>query len=858
MKFPIKYKLASIILVILLPMSFFSVSHYFAMVEQEKANIASRNATTAGEVAKEIDGLIAGTFGVLNALAKHPSVPAKHSPECDKLFAELLPANPGHLNILAAGMDGYNYGSGVPSPGVRQLNYLDKEWFQRASAGTPAVGNLHISKLFKSPAVMIAMPVFNNERKQVGVVGIPLDLSKIQAGLRQSRSLPPGSDITVIDAKGRVLASLGTQERIGDDMSNLSIVKLAFEKKTGSEEDDGTGRLYGFAPLASANWMVIAGIPVEKAYHHAYALSRSYIVMLLVVSAAALALSLAFSGRISRSVASLVATMRKQEQGDSEFRLTLGGHDELTEVAKSFGRMIAARNEADQRLRESESFLSSVLEGIGEGVVVIDKDYRIVSANRGYCAQMKLSCDDVLGKHCYYVSHHINEPCYEKENGCDCTVQKCFESDGHHQAVHTHYDMYGNPVYIETHSYPLKDPAGNVVSAIETLKDITEKRNLEAQLLQAQKMEAVGLLAGGVAHDFNNILTAIIGYGNLVQLKMKKNDPMRAHIEQILAASERAAGLTQSLLAFSRKQIINPKPLRLGDIIARLEKLLSRVIGEDIEMKIAVAPGETAVMADAGQIEQILMNLCTNARDAMQEGGTLMIETERVEFDEDYVRKHAFAKPGAYMLLSVSDTGQGMDERTRSKIFEPFFTTKELGRGTGLGLAIVYGVVKQHNGYINVYSEPGKGTTFRLYFPAVETAAETLSAPVHHTIIEGTETVLLAEDEPAVRNLAKTILEEYGYKIILAEDGEDALTKFKASPGAIDLLVLDVMMPKKNGKEVYEEIRGIRPDIKALFMSGYTANVIHKKGILNPDKELIIKPFSPHAFLQKVRQILDA
>jgi signal transduction histidine kinase len=418
--------------------------------------------------------------------------------------------------------------------------------------------------------------------------------------------------------------------------------------------------------------------------------------------------------------------------------------------------------------------------------------------------------------------------------------------------------MHGNPVYIETHAYPLKDPAGNVVSAIETLKDITETRNLEAQLLQAQKMEAVGLLAGGVAHDFNNILTAIIGYGNLVQLKMKKNDPMRLHIEQILAASERAAGLTQSLLAFSRKQIINPRPVRLSDIIARLEKLLSRVIGEDIEMKIAVAPGETAVMADAGQIEQILMNLCTNARDAMQEGGILMVETERVEFDEDYVRKHAFAKPGPYMLLSVSDTGQGMDEQTRSKIFEPFFTTKELGRGTGLGLAIVYGVVKQHNGYINVYSEPGKGTTFRLYFPAVETAAETLSAPVYHAIIEGTETVLLAEDEPAVRNLAKTILEEYGYKIILAEDGEDALAKFRASPEAIDLLVLDVMMPKKNGKEVYDEIRETRPDIKALFMSGYTANVIHKKGVLNPDKELIIKPFSPHAFLQKVRQILDA
>jgi signal transduction histidine kinase/ActR/RegA family two-component response regulator len=400
------------------------------------------------------------------------------------------------------------------------------------------------------------------------------------------------------------------------------------------------------------------------------------------------------------------------------------------------------------------------------------------------------------------------------------------------------------------------DENGNFKMSDAILRDITEKKNLEAQLLHAQKMEAVGLLAGGVAHDFNNVLTAIVGYGNLLLGKVDKDSIAHTYVEQVLTASRRATSLTKGLLAFSRKQVINLKPLHLSDVMNHLEQILSQVIGEDIELQMSLSPHEAAVLADVGQIDQVLMNLATNARDAMPDGGILSIKSELVEFDADYVRHHSFVQPGKYMLISVTDTGQGIEAKIQEKIFEPFFTTKEVGKGTGLGLSMVYGIVKQHNGYVNVYSEPGKGTTFKIYFPVIDQEARGIELPLSAPVRGGTETILLAEDSAIVRHLAINVLEESGYRVIVAENGLDALEKYKAYPD-VALLVLDVIMPGKNGKEVYEEIRIQKPDIKTLFMSGYTANIIYKKGILESGTEFISKPFSPEAFLRKVREVLD-
>jgi PAS domain S-box-containing protein len=394
-------------------------------------------------------------------------------------------------------------------------------------------------------------------------------------------------------------------------------------------------------------------------------------------------------------------------------------------------------------------------------------------------------------------------------------------------------------------------------SVVGTLLDITEHSKLEEQLRQAQKMEAVGQLAGGIAHDFNNMLTTIIGFGSLMRMNMSKDDPLMSYVEQILTSSEKAANLTQSLLAFSRKQIISPKPVNLNEIIRGVEKLILRLIGEDIEIKSKLIDKDLIIMADAGQIEQVLMNFAANARDAMPRGGRLVITTEIVKLDNEFIKTHGYGKPGIYAVISVADTGMGMDENTKERIFEPFFTTKELGRGTGLGLAIVYGIIKQHDGYINVYSELGKGTTFKIYLPVIESEIENIELEEYAAPAGGSETILVAEDDADVSKLIKTILEGYGYKVIEAVDGEDAVFKFIENKDKVQILILDVIMPKKHGREAYEEIKKISPDIKAVFMSGYTADIINKKGILEEGIDFISKPILPDDLLRKVREVLD-
>jgi PAS domain S-box-containing protein len=415
----------------------------------------------------------------------------------------------------------------------------------------------------------------------------------------------------------------------------------------------------------------------------------------------------------------------------------------------------------------------------------------------------------------------------------------------------------GQKITVLETSTVLHDEKGDIVAYRGIIRDVTEQKLLEQQLLQAQKMEAIGQLSGGIAHDFNNILTAIIGYGNLLQMKMNENDPLRHNVNQILASSERAAGLVRRLLAFSRKQIIDLKPVHLNEIVKKVEKLLLSVIGEDIDFQTILTDEDLTIMADSGQIEHVLMNLATNARDAMPEGGLLTIETDLVEMDNEYLKIHGYGKPGMYAFITVTDTGEGMDEKTREKIFEPFFTTKEVGKGTGLGLAMAYGIVKQHNGYINVYSELGKGTTFKIYLPVIKAGVEEAKPAADASPKRGTEVVLVAEDEPDVRKLTKTVLEEFGYTVIEAVNGEDAINKFMENRDKIQLLLLDVIMPKKNGKEVYEEIKKIKPDMKALFISGYTSNFIHKKGILEEGINFVLKPISPTKLLKKMREILD-
>lgn len=411
------------------------------------------------------------------------------------------------------------------------------------------------------------------------------------------------------------------------------------------------------------------------------------------------------------------------------------------------------------------------------------------------------------------------------------------------------------PVFLRSRA--TYDREGNFIMADMVSRDVSEKKSLHAQLLQAQKLEAIGTLTGGIAHDFNNILTAIIGYGNLLSLKMKEDDALRSYVEQVLSAAGRAANLTQSLLAFSRKQIIDPRPVDLNEVIRSVEKLLSRLIGEDIDFIMRLSSGNLTVLADRGQIEQALINLVTNARDAMPEGGTLVMSTEPAMLTDGFAKAHGFGKPGMYALITVTDTGTGIDRNSIERIFEPFYTTKETGKGTGLGLSIVHGIVKQHDGYITVYSEPGEGTTFKVYLPFTGSEDEEAKSSEAIPLRGGAETILVTEDDALVRTFTKNILEEFGYSVIEASDGEESVSIFSGNREKIDLVILDVIMPKKNGKEVHEELKKIDPDVKVLFMSGYSEDIIHRKGILEKGTHFVSKPVSPHELLNKVRELLD-
>ncbi|MDD2850501.1 MAG: response regulator [Desulfuromonadaceae bacterium] len=392
----------------------------------------------------------------------------------------------------------------------------------------------------------------------------------------------------------------------------------------------------------------------------------------------------------------------------------------------------------------------------------------------------------------------------------------------------------------------------------ELEQSIVEQKKLEEQLRQAQKMEAIGRFSAGIAHDFNNILTVIIGYGGIMRMKSTLADGERDKLDHILNAADRAINLTGSLLAFSRKQPVKLQLLDLNNAVSGVETLLRRVVGDDIILSISPASDKIPIMADRGHIEQVLMNLAVNSHDAMPQGGTLSVETKTIVIDEAFIRMHGYGTPGCYALLSVSDTGVGMDSDTIQHIFEPFFTTKEPGRGTGLGLAIVYGIILQHNGHIHVYSEPGQGTAFRILLPlTVEEAGIGDVAPSYVKPPGGSETILVVDNEESIREYLNLFLTTLGYTVYQASDGREAVTRYREIGNKVDLVLMDVIMPRKNGPEAALEIRGINENARILFISGYPYDVINERHLLNENALLVMKPLAPSELALKVREILD-
>jgi two-component system, cell cycle sensor histidine kinase and response regulator CckA len=526
-------------------------------------------------------------------------------------------------------------------------------------------------------------------------------------------------------------------------------------------------------------------------------------------------------------------------------------------VKKERQRFYGRQKRALDTIQEREQFIRNILETVDEGFVVLDRDCRVLSANRAYCDLVDLPESRVIGHLCHECSQAKVIQGFEKKE--DCPVRRTFATGDAQSTLHIHTDAAGKKRHVELKTYPIFHGKGEVSSVIETITDVTENKRLEEQLRQAQKMEAIGTLAGGVAHDFNNMLSVIIGYTELALEQVDPSLDLFSNLQEIRQAAGRSADLTRQLLTFARKQAISPRLLHVNETVEGMLKMLQRLIGESVEIVWRPGADVWPLRMDPSQFDQILANLCVNARDAIAGVGTITIETRNAVFDERDCAANPEASPGRYVLLAVSDDGCGMDGETLSKIFEPFFTTKKDGKGTGLGLPTVYGIIKQNHGLLDVYSEPGAGTTFKIYLPwhPVE-ASELRESAQPDPLLRGSETILLVEDAQPILNMVIRMLENFGYKVMAASSPAEAIHTAADHPAKIDLLLTDVVMPGMNGRDLAKKISTIQPGIKCLFMSGYMGGVIADLGMLEEDIHFIQKPFSVQTLAAKLRETLDA
>ncbi|MBI5632286.1 MAG: response regulator [Nitrospirae bacterium] len=685
-----------------------------------------------------------------------------------------------------------------------------------------------------------------------------------QADLTTARLLdiPP-----VVEAKKKLVLeaiSLNWQRRdvsgaISDESDSIilstlpsSIIKdVPFSRASGHLYlDFGKGELYGeIVNYPAWKWKIFVGTKTlahNKVRREVYYLIPTIVLGLLLMLTAFIII---LRRNLQRPVQSLVSALGTVQD------LPRTGISELdrigTAMNETMGKLkvrtdelaseLEERKKAEEALRAEKNKSEAIIAAMGDGVSIQDLNFQILYQN------------DV---HKSFVGSHIGEYCYRAYESSDAVCEGCPVAltfiDGMVHRVQRVVQLPGGTRYFEVTTSPLRDASGAIVAGIEVVRDVTLQRHNEDQLRQAQKMEGIGQLAGGIAHDFNNILTAIIGYASLLELKLKGDEQLKPFVSYILESSERASGLTKSLLAFSRKQPVEMKPLNLNELACGFRNIMSRLIGEDIEFELKCSVEDLVVEADKGQLEQVLMNLATNARDAMPDGGKISISTEQVVIDGEMGE----LPKGSYAVVVFSDNGSGIEQKVQEHIFEPFFTTKETGKGTGLGLAVVYGIIKNHGGAIHLYSEPGQGTTFRIYLPVSETAAAKNGGLPAEAVPHGTETILLVEDNADTRRVTKMLLEEFGYTVLEAVDGEDAIAVFRDKQDRIDLILSDLIMPKKNGKDACQEMAKIRPGVKTILMSGYTADILTQKGSLDPGMHFISKPLSPSTLLNKVREVL--
>ncbi|HSW62275.1 MAG TPA: ATP-binding protein [Dissulfurispiraceae bacterium] len=766
----------------------------------------------------------------------------------------LLDESAGTKTLFAKGLylfarDGTLIAESPKAPGLTTRNFAFREYFKETvRLGEPVISSPFISAHRNGkPVIMMTAPVFGADGALIGVLGGATAIDMLDILFDASLG-----HYTLIAGDGTIIlhadASLIMTKMEPSIFSALS-AKAAAEQSVVMQRTDQMGvEVISMARrLKTTGWILAINADKADFYRPIRQMEEAFIVILVTGTPIVVLLIIVISRMLTAPLRLLTRQVQNiQDAADTSQRVTIASCDEVGRLADIVNSMLDTVADSQRIIQEKERLFSTWYDRSKDGICFFNHEWR------------SLDCNDAMLS-MFELGSHENSGLASLLPDAAKDIQAKMRTDGFLKDYEAHLTRQdGKQVTVLFSCEVVKDDSGIPMVYLGIFRDITEQVKLMQQLRHSQKMETVGQLAGGVAHDFNNILCAMIGFCYLAKMKTGEDHPARRYLDHIAALMERGANLTKSLLAFSRKQLLAVRPEHINEIIEDISEFLRRIIGTDIQLETALAGEDLVVMADRGQIEQVLMNLATNARDAMPDGGSLRIGVARCEIDKDFVHAHGYGAHGTYAALTVEDSGAGMDEKTMEKIFEPFFTTKAEGKGTGLGMAIAYGIIKQHKGFINVYSEVGKGTVFRIYLPVAQQKRLPAEQDAEPARVGGTETILLVEDDATLRSVLRSVLSESGYRVIEAADGSEAAELFRRRQNEIDLVLMDVIMPEMGGKASYNEIRIIRPDAKVLFISGYTADHLSAKSILREGLHFVSKPVSPQELLRKIREVLTA
>ena len=813
---------------------------------------------SAREVADEVDHYLGELNLILQVAERSVSLSPSSVAANDRalqLYKRDLPAWINNLGLWRT--DGVNIGSSRDNfPIQNRYDVADRRYFREAMrTGKTSAGDPVVSRSTGEWSIAIARPLLDKSGRVQAVLSGSTMLRKLSEQMNSGPGLPAGAVVTILTREGLIVARSQHGERwIGHDVSRDSVMRLVIASDGGAitaTDLDGVRRLSGYAPVTQAPWLVIVGIPESQSMAAPRQGLLDDALVLAATLGICLVLVLLLSARLADPITRLTTDVLALEAGDLSRRTTVAGSRETRHLAHGFNAMAEALQRRAQSLEDARVRERALFEQNPTPMWVFDREtLRVLDVNETALSRYGYARAEFMA----LTVDQLRHP--EARSEFDATLRRGAALPQHAVGLVTHRTREGAPLAVEifASSIEFHGRHARLVLAV----DAEERERLRAQLQQSQKIESIGRLAGGVAHDFNNILTVILSSVHFAQEQVGDDGAAAPELAEIALAAQRAAALTRQLLSFARRDVITPRALDLNVVIADTDRLLRRLLGEQIELVTLPADDLWHAHADPGQIEQVIMNLAINARDAMGGHGRLIVETANVELDDAYGETHPYVVPGAYVMLSVTDTGPGIPSEVAAHIFEPFYTTKNSQHGTGLGLSVCYGIARQNRGSIEVYSEAGHGATFKVYLPRTDAVPVPEPAPTAPATARGTETILLVEDNDGVRRVSARTLRDGGFTVLEAEDGPQALALAAAFDGVIHLIVTDVVMPHMNGPLLARQLVRARPGLRVLFSSGYTVDAMVRNGEIDRGIWFLPKPHSGPALLDKVRTVLDA